>query len=220
MLSYTEENYLKAIYKVYEKTKDIVSTNAIAEEINTTAASVTDMIKKLAAKELIIYEKYKGSKLTNSGAKIATNLIRKHRLWETFLVETLAFSWDEVHQIAEDLEHINSVQLIDRLDEFLNFPKYDPHGDPIPNAEGKFTLREQINLQKLVKGDKGHLIGVNNHDDSFLSYLNELGIGLGSFFEVIERFSYDKSLKVSIDQKEPILLTDKVAKNLFLKKEN
>ena len=220
MLSYTEENYLKAIYKVYEKTKDIDSTNAIAEEINTTAASVTDMIKKLAAKELIIYEKYKGSKLTNSGAKIATNLIRKHRLWETFLVETLAFSWDEVHQIAEDLEHINSVQLIDRLDEFLNFPKYDPHGDPIPNAEGKFTLREQINLQKLVKGDKGYLIGVNNHDDSFLLYLNELGIGLGSFFEVIERFSYDKSLKVSIDQKEPILLTDKVAKNLFLKKEN
>lgn len=220
MLSYTEENYLKAIYKIYEKTKDIVSTNSIAEMLNTTAASVTDMIKKLAVKELIIYEKYKGSKLTQEGAKVATNLIRKHRLWETFLVETLGFSWEEVHDIAEDLEHINSPKLIDRLDRFLKHPKYDPHGDPIPNAEGKFTLREQINLQKLVKGESGQLIGVNNNDDTFLAYLNELEIGIGTNIEVLEKNNYDRSIKVSINKKTPILLTEKVCKNLFLKKEN
>lgn len=220
MLTFTEENYLKAIYNIYEKTKDIVSTNSIAEKLNTTPASVTDMIKKLASKDLIIYEKYKGSKLSQEGTKIATSLIRKHRLWETFLVDKLSFSWEEVHEIAEDLEHIHSERLINKLDEYLGFPKYDPHGDPIPNAEGKFTLREQQDLHKLEVGDQGLLIGVKNHDDSFLSYLNELGVSIGVHMEVLEKNEYDKSITVSIDQKSSAFMTEKVSKKLLLKKIN
>jgi DtxR family Mn-dependent transcriptional regulator len=220
MLTFTEENYLKAIYNIYEKTKDIVSTNSIAEKLNTTPASVTDMIKKLANKNLINYEKYKGSKLSSEGTKIATSLIRKHRLWETFLVEKLSFSWEEVHEIAEDLEHIQSERLINQLDEYLGFPKYDPHGDPIPNAEGKFTLREQQDLNKLEVGDQGLLIGVKNHDDSFLSYLNELGVSLGVHMEILEKNDYDKSMTISIDQKSSAFLTEKVTKKLLLKKIN
>lgn len=220
MLTFTEENYLKAIYNIYEKTKDIVSTNSIAEKLNTTPASVTDMIKKLASKDLIIYEKYKGSKLSQEGTKIATSLIRKHRLWETFLVDKLSFSWEEVHEIAEDLEHIHSERLINKLDEYLGFPKYDPHGDPIPNAEGKFTLREQQDLHKLEVGDQGLLIGVKNHDDSFLGYLNELGVSIGVHMEVLEKNEYDKSITVSIDQKSSAFMTEKVSKKLLLKKIN
>lgn len=218
MLSNTEENYLKAIYLIYEKSNDIVSTNAIAERLNTTPASVTDMIKKLSVKNLIIYEKYKGSKLSQEGTKIATSLIRKHRLWETFLVEKLKFSWDEVHDIAEDLEHINSDPLIARLDEYLGYPKYDPHGDPIPNSEGKFTLREQQDLINLTVGDQGVLIGVKNHDDSFLSYLNEIGVSLGIHIEIIEKNDYDKSISILIDNKSSVFLTEKVSKKLLLKK--
>ncbi len=220
MLSFTEENYLKAIYKIYEKEKDVASTNAIAERMSTTAASVTDMMKKLAAKNLVIYEKYKGTRLSPTGHQIATTLIRKHRLWETFLVEKLDFSWEEVHIIAEQLEHIDSDKLIERLDDYLDRPKYDPHGDPIPNAEGKYTLREQIALNQLYKGDKGVLIGVKNHDDQFLSYLNDLKIGLGTKLEIIDKVMYDKSIKVKIDDQGPVLLTEKVSRNLFLKKTN
>ena len=131
MNSQTEENYLKAIFKIAENTNGKVSTNAIAEKLNTKASSVTDMIKKLAEKQLVMYEKYQGVKLTEDGEKIAIQIIRKHRLWEYFLVNTLDFKWDEVHEIAEELEHINSDALIDKLDKFLSFPQYDPHGDPI-----------------------------------------------------------------------------------------
>lgn len=216
-LSFTEENYLKAVYKIYEKTKDVVSTNSIADELSTTAASVTDMIKKLAKKDLLIHEPYKGCALTAQGTRVATGLIRRHRLWETFLVETLRFSWEEVHDLAEELEHIESDKLIDSLDAFLGYPKYDPHGDPIPNAEGKYTLREQIELAKLDIDEVGHLIGVRNHDDGFLSYLNEVGIGLGVEIKVVDKISYDRSIKVAINGEAPIHLTERVSKNLLLK---
>lgn len=217
MLSFTEENYLKAIYKIHERTKSAASTNAIAEIMKTTAASVTDMMRKLAQKEMIQYEKYKGSRLTAQGAVVATALIRRHRLWETFLADKLNFSWEEVHELAEQLEHINSEKLIERLDEFLDFPKYDPHGDPIPNADGKFTIREQLMLSQLQIGEKGALIGVKNHNDEFLSYLNELKIKLGSEFEVINKVLYDKSIKVHLNNQE-IVLSEKVSTNLMIKK--
>lgn len=221
MLSHTEENYLKAIYKIYEKTKEIVSTNAIAESLNTTAASVTDMIKKLAKKDLIIHERYKGSRLTAQGSRIATALIRRHRLWETWLVDKLDFSWEEVHDLAEELEHIQSDKLIDSLDEYLGYPKYDPHGDPIPNAEGKYTIREQTQLSRLNVGESGHLIGVKDHDNEFLSYLNNINIGLGVRIAVIEKVGYDRSLKIAVgDGQIETHITDKVAKNLLVKKEN
>ncbi len=218
MLSFTEENYLKAIYKINEKTKERASTNAIAEIMQTTAASVTDMMKKLSNKNLITYERYKGSKLSSQGAQIATSLIRKHRLWETFLVEKLSFSWEEVHELAEQLEHINSNKLIERLDEYLDFPKYDPHGDPIPNAEGKFTLREQIKLSQLNIGEEGNLIGVQNHDDQFLEYLNELNIKLGSRITVTKKVLYDKTYNIIVDNEHTVQISEKVANNLMVKK--
>ena len=145
-LSYAEENYLKAILKLSGSPDGTVSTNAIAAQLDTSAASVTDMLKKLSDKELITYQRYKGASLTDDGQRIATTLVRKHRLWEVFLVQSLGMTWDEVHEIAEELEHIQSDRLIDRLDHFLGHPKFDPHGDPIPNAQGKYTLRAQIPL--------------------------------------------------------------------------
>lgn len=217
MLSFTEENYLKAIYKIHERTKSAASTNAIADIMDTTAASVTDMMRKLSAKEMIQYEKYKGSRLTAQGAVVATSLIRRHRLWETFLVDKLSFSWEEVHELAEQLEHIKSDKLIEQLDEFLDFPKYDPHGDPIPNAEGKFTIREQMMLSQLQIGEKGVLIGVRNHTDDFLSYLNDLKISLGSEFKILDKILYDHSIKVILETQE-IVLSEKVSNNLMIKK--
>lgn len=217
MLSFTEENYLKAIYKIHERNKSAASTNAIAEIMATTAASVTDMMRKLAQKEMIRYEKYKGARLTAQGAVVATALIRRHRLWETFLADKLNFSWEEVHELAEQLEHIKSEKLIERLDKLLGFPKYDPHGDPIPNADGKFTLREQLMLSQLQMGEKGVLIGVKNHNDDFLSYLNELKINLGSEFEIVNKVLYDQSIKVILLGQE-IVLTEKVSSNLMIKK--
>ena len=218
MLSHTEENYIKAIYKAYEKTNELVNTNTIAENLQTTPASVTDMIKKLAFKKMIIYERYKGTKLTHEGTQLATELIRRHRLWETFLVEKLRFSWEEVHQLAEDLEHIKSPKLVDRLDEYLGYPKYDPHGDPIPNADGKFTLREQINLLQFQKGNRGHLIGVKNKDQAFLQHLNELGIGIGVEIELLDKNLYDKSIQIAINHSNKAHMTDKVANKLIMKK--
>ncbi len=216
-LTHTEENYLKAIYKANERTKKAVNTNTIASYMNTSAASVTDMMKKLAQKDLIIYEKYKGAKLSPEGSKTATSVIRKHRLWETFLVQKLGFSWEEVHEIAEELEHIKSDELIARLDKFLGYPKYDPHGDPIPNAEGKFTLREQILVAQLKKGAKGILVGVQNHETSFLAHLNHCNISLGSLIFIKDRSKFDRSVHVIVDDHEETLLTEMVSKNLLVR---
>src|SRR5688500_18567354 len=160
MNSFTEENYLKAIFKLLEGDDEAVTTNAIAEKMNTRAASVTDMLKKLSEKKLINYKKYQGVTLTSSGKKIALNIIRKHRLWEVFLVEKLNFKWDEVHDIAEQLEHINSDTLIERIDKFLNYPKFDPHGDPIPDINGKFQSNKSVLVSELKLNSVGIMTGV------------------------------------------------------------
>lgn len=220
MISQTEENYIKAIFKISEKTKENASTNAVAHLMGTSAASVTDMIKRLSEKELVNYEKYRGVSLTNEGNKVATNLIRKHRLWEVFLVENMKYSWDEVHELAEQLEHVQSENLIDRLDNFLGNPKFDPHGDPIPSADGKFMLRNQILLSNMVVGDKGILIGVKIQDKLFLQFLTENKIELGSQLEVINKMAYDHSMLVMVDEKNEITLSEKVNRNLYLKKDN
>jgi len=217
-LTQTEENYLKAIYKANSHHQKAVSTNTIAAHMNTSAASVTDMMKKLAQKELIIYEKYKGAKLSLLGSKTATSVIRKHRLWETFLVQKLGFSWEEVHEIAEELEHIKSEKLVTKLDEFLGYPKYDPHGDPIPNANGKFTLREQVVLTTLKEGESGILVGVKNHETAFLDHLNHHKIALGTSMEIIEKSAFDRSLKISVLNQQEVLLTEKVSQNLLVRK--
>lgn len=218
MLSFAEENYLKAIFKITEKERKSAGTNAIAEILKTSAASVTDMIQRLSEKNLVNYEKYKGATLSADGNRIATDLIRKHRLWEVFLVEKLNFSWEKVHDIAEQMEHIKSDDLINKLDNYLGNPKFDPHGDPIPNAQGKFTLRNQYSLDLLVEGETGVLVGVRNHLTEFLNYLNELKIALGTELRIINKLEYDKSVRVRINNTDEVIFPKKISRNLFVKK--
>jgi DtxR family Mn-dependent transcriptional regulator len=186
--------------------------------MNTKAASVTDMVIRLSEKELINYEKYKGVTLTFTGNRIATHLIRKHRLWEVFLVEKLTFSWDEVHDMAEQLEHIQGAELVERLDSFLGFPKFDPHGDPIPDAEGVFTFRKQSPLLDLNAGEKGIVVGVQDHTASFLQYLDRLHLVLGTEVEILEQFEYDESIRIMVNHNQEQILSKKVSQNLFVQK--
>lgn len=216
-ITHSEENYLKAIYKLSEKTDKPISTNQIAKEMQTAAASVTDMVKKLSEKTLIHYTKYKGANLTELGRTTATDLIRKHRLWEVFLLEKLNFAWDEVHDLAEELEHIKSDQLTNRLDAFLGHPKFDPHGDPIPDAQGNIQAREQSILANLNEGDNGHLVGVREHSKSFLQYLDQLELNLGAHIEIVEKYEYDQSVKVIINKNGTSIISNKVSQNLFVK---
>lgn len=216
MLSPTEENYLKSIYKLSTRKQITVSTNAIAEALQTSAASVTDMIKRLAEKELVIYAKYKGTRLTPAGEKVAKTLIRKHRLWEVFLVEKLGFTWDEVHEVAEHLEHIPSRQLIERLDEFLGFPKVDPHGDPIPDSEGNIQEQAKAPLSDLNAGQCGVVIGVKDTSSEFLQYLDRVGIGLGTSLEVIDCISYDDSKIIQPMGGSEFSISSMVAQNLLI----
>jgi DtxR family Mn-dependent transcriptional regulator len=218
MHSFTEENYLKAIYKLIEQSRDTVTTNAIAEKISTKAASVTDMLKKLSDKKLINYRKYQGVTLTNKGEKVALSIIRKHRLWEMFLVEKLDFKWDEVHDIAEQLEHINSDKLIEQLDKFLNFPKTDPHGDPIPDAKGKVKLHKSIPLSKINKNDRCIVTGVIDHSSAFLQFLDRSGISLGNEIKVREVVAFDLSFQIAIDKHPAIFISNHIAKNILVEK--
>jgi DtxR family Mn-dependent transcriptional regulator len=218
MLTQSEENYLKTIFKITERDRKTASTNDIAEVLKTSAASVTDMLKKLSNKDLVAYEKYKGASLSPIGNKYATDLVRKHRLWESFLVDKLGFSWEEVHDIAEQMEHIKSEELIDRLDQYLGRPKFDPHGDAIPNAQGKFTIRNQYILDVLDESEVGVLVGVRNNAQDFLEYLNDLNISLGTEFKVLQKIKFDKSIKVYTDSGDTLVFPKKVSSQLFVKK--
>ena len=210
-----EENYLKAIYKL-SKSGDLVSTNNIASQMSTSAASVTDMIKRLAEKNMVIYEKYKGVELSDQGRLKATQMIRNHRLWEVFLVEKLSFTWDEVNDIAEQLEHIKSPDLIKRLEEFLGHPSFDPHGDPIPDSKGQMKRRSETTLAEVVVGTTSIVVGVKDTSSPFLQYLNKLKIGLGSTVEVIDKLEFDGSMELRYDQGS-ITISQMVAQNLFVK---
>ena len=214
MNSQSEEDYLKAVYHLQKESKS-VSTNAIASYLDMKPSSVSDMLKKLAEKKYINYLKYKGTSLTNKGKKIALKIIRKHRLWETFLVDKLGFGWAQVHSIAEQLEHIHSEELIDKLDEFLNFPKYDPHGDPIPAKDGNIEKLNQKLLIELSKKEKGIITGVKKGTPSLLNYLDQQKIKLGDTIEVIEIIEFDGSYSIKINQRK-IILSEKISKNLLL----
>jgi DtxR family transcriptional regulator, Mn-dependent transcriptional regulator len=197
----TEEDYLKAIYAL-SKGKP-VSTNDLAAELQVKASSITDMIKKLSDKKYVDYIKYQGVELTPSGRQIALKIMRKHRLWETFLVKNLHFGWDEVHEIAEQLEHIESEMLTDRLDDFLGNPQFDPHGDPIPNKEGIINdTRKRIALQDVQISQKGIIVGVSDASSDFLKFLESENLVLGTQLEVIEKYSFDNSLKIRFYDKE------------------
>lgn len=217
MNSLAEENYLKALYKLGGKSGD-VQTNALAEELNTKASSVTDMMKKLAEKKLVNYEPYKGVSLSKEGFKVAIYIVRKHRLWEVFLVEKLAFKWDEVHEIAEQLEHIQSSELIEKLDEFLDFPKFDPHGDPIPDKDGSVYQHLEITLSQLEKKEKGIVVGVKEHSKAYLNYLDNLNLVLGVEVFVEDKVEFDSSMKVRINKRDVVTISNQATKNLYIKK--
>ena len=215
-LSYTEENYLKAIFSLSAKNGSAVSTNDIASILNTKASSVTDMIKKLADKKLVDYKKYQGASLTNKGLKIAVSIVRNHRLWEVFLVEKLDFNWDEVHDLAEQLEHIKSIQLTDKLDAFLGNPTHDPHGDPIPDKDGNIDLSSNELLSNITGGKTCSVIGVKDSSSLFLKFLDKSNIKLGSVIKVLYKEDFDNSMFVQIDDEERSL-SNQITKNLFVK---
>lgn len=214
-MTFSEENYLKTIYHITVVSHSEVSTNAIAEMMETKASSVTDMIKKLAEKDFVNYKKYQGVSLTDKGKLAAKMIVRKHRLWEVFLVEKLDFSWDEVHDIAEQLEHIKSEKLINKLDNFLGNPTTDPHGDPIPNAEGQILKIDKQLLSELSTKQKGICVGVKDTSSEFLKYLDKQKIALGSKIEVLSKESFDLSFRISVDG-TVLTISNKIASNLFV----
>lgn len=214
--SASKENYLKAIFHL--QTQDgVVTTNELAEELQTRAASVTDMLKKLKDQKLLMYEKYKGFRLSPEGRKVAIQIIRKHRLWEYFLVEKLHFGWDEVHEIAEELEHISSKKLIDRLDEYLGFPKSDPHGDPIPDSSGKFERVEQVSLLDLPLNKMAEISSVTNQSSEILELLKHKNLSIGTRLEVKKKFSFDSSMEIKIKNQPTVTISMEVAKNIFVR---
>lgn len=216
MLSQAEENYLKEIYALGEETHELLSTNSIAKKMKTKASSATDMLQKLSNKGLVDYTKYKGARLSRKGETIAMTIVRKHRLWETFLVEKLGYNWDEVHDIAEQLEHIQSKTLTNRLDAFLEYPTRDPHGHPIPNINGKIVTSESIILADLNINEEGILIGVKDASDNFLKYLNKINITIGDNIKILDIEPFDNSVTISSDTKQ-ITISGNVAKNLYIK---
>lgn len=210
--SETKENYLKAIL-YYSIEGQNVSNNTIAKHLGTSPASVTDMVKKLQADKLLTHESYKGVKLTEKGRFIALQIIRKHRLWELFLVETLGFTWDNVHEVAEQLEHVDSPELINRIDEFLNFPRFDPHGDPIPNAQGEILIRNTQLLTEVDPPKWVEIVGVSDSDPDFLQYLDQIGLSLHQRIKLIEKLSYDHSCRLDING-QTILIGGNAAQNI------
>ena len=217
IITLTEENYLKAIFHLSQKSEGEVSTNAIAEQIDAKASSVTDMLKKLAEKNLITYIRYKGVKLTENGRLTAVDIVRKHRLWEVFLVDKLNFSWDEVHDIAEQLEHIKSPKLINQLDAFLDFPTHDPHGDPIPNKEGEIVKTNKIMLSKATINARYTCVGVLDSSSDFLKYLDKHKIGIGTGILVVDKEDFDQSMTITV-RDETILMSKVITTNIYVKK--
>lgn len=215
MFTQSEENYLKAIFHLQQETEDGVSTSSLSELLKTKAASVTEMAKRLAEKKLVDYQKYYGVQLTDTGKEHALRIVRKHRLWEYFLVERLNFNWDEVHEVAEQLEHIRSPKLVKELDFFLGHPAYDPHGDPIPDAEGNLPKAPKKRLSQLQEGTRGTCKGFNDASSSFLKYLAKLGIGLGTPVEVINVEKFDESMTVRIDDGE-VQLSKTATDNIYV----
>jgi DtxR family Mn-dependent transcriptional regulator len=215
MPSFTEENYLKAIYHLSDAGIKSVLTNELAEAMSTKAASATDMVKKLASKKFISYKKYYGASLTAKGKAEALTVIRKHRLWETFLVQELGFAWDEVHEVAEQLEHIQSKRLIEKIDEFLNYPKTDPHGDPIPDNKGRLQPQHTIVCSQLKEGQQAVITAVKDSDSALLKLLDKIGARPGKKIKIIGREPYDESTEALLDGHK-VFLSKEVCKNILV----
>lgn len=215
-ISHTEENYIKAIYRLQQE-NEAVSTNALAEALQTRPPSVTDMARKLSKKRLVRYEKYQGIRLTPMGMKLALNIIRRHRLWEYFLVEKLKFSWEEVHEVAEELEHVRSPKLVEHLDAFLGSPRTDPHGDPIPDKNGKMSAVSQQTLLHHTGHKKLEVTGVGDQSAQLLEFLKEKGILPGAQLEVVQQYAFDNAVEIKIRNQPPFTVSERVAKNIFVK---
>jgi DtxR family Mn-dependent transcriptional regulator len=211
----SEENYIKSIYHLQQDT-GIVNTNALAAEMQTKAASVTDMLKKLSAKRILQYEKYKGFKLTENGKKAALIVVRKHRLWEFFLVEKLGFEWDKVHDIAEELEHISSNELIERLQRFLGNPSFDPHGDPIPDSNGKIPKLNQVNISAIPINKTVIVSSVTNQSPQMLEMLKHYSIAIGTSIKLLKQFEFDGSLEIKVLKQPACIISEQIAKNIFV----
>lgn len=214
-LSASEENYIKSIYHL-QAVSDRVNTNSLAQLLNTKAASVTDMLKKLKTKKLIQYERYYGFKLNEKGMQTALSIIRRHRLWEFFLVSKLGFDWDKVHVIAEELEHVSSIELIKKLDSYLGNPTIDPHGDPIPDVNGKLPHIKQINLFELPLKQTAVVSSVSNQSAQMLEMLKHYGIGIGSHIKINKTFDFDHSLEIKLPKQPACIISEQVAKNIFV----
>ena len=217
-MTYSEENYLKVIYHLSLNQNKGITTNSIANEMESKPSSVTDMVQKLADKGLVIYKKYQGVSLTDEGMFTALMIVRKHRLWEVFLLEKLDFSWDEVHEVAEQLEHIQSAKLVDKLEEFLNFPEFDPHGDPIPKANGEMPVIAKKLLSELRAGDTCKVVAVKDTSTLFLQYLEKLQITIGTEIKLIEVIDFDGSIYIQIGDAEPRMVSMKFAESLFVRR--
>lgn len=217
-LSYTEENYIKAIYHLSSGQDQEVSTTSLSESMKTKPATVSDMIKRLSKKKVISYAKYKGVNLTEEGKSVALNIIRKHRLWEVFLVDKLNFSWDEVHDIAEQMEHIRSPLLVERLDDFLGNPSVDPHGDPIPDKHGNYKVGPTLKLADMNIRDEGFFVKVGSDDPSLLQYLDKLKIRLGHKVTVEDKIEFDGSMQVRFNNQDPLSLSSQTCELLIIRK--
>ncbi|MCX7728732.1 MAG: metal-dependent transcriptional regulator [Bacteroidia bacterium] len=215
----TEENYIKAIYVLsYEvKANNKVGTKDIATILKVQPATVTDMLKKLKRKKIINYKKYGQIQLSNTGLYYAKQLLRRHRLWETFLYEKLHFNWDEIHEIAEQLEHIHSDTLIEKLEKFLQYPQYDPHGEPIPDAMGKIPEVSSISLSNINNTKKWYtMIAVKDTSQDFLKYLQQLSLQIGTKVKLIEKIPYDNSIKITLSNNKQIIISGKIADNILV----
>lgn len=214
--SSSEENYIKSIYHLQEH-QDLVTTNALAAELNTRPASVTDMIRKLKQKKLLHYEKYQGFRLSPEGKKVALGIIRRHRLWEYFLSVKLQFSWDEVHEVAEELEHVRSSKLVEKLDEYLGFPRFDPHGDPIPDHEGRVPSTDCIPLTSLPLSKVAEVGHVSNQSTEMLDLLNHYNIGIGTRLEIKKKYAFDHSMEIKIRNFPAFIISEQLAQNILVK---
>lgn len=217
MLNYStsEENYIKAIFRL-QRSEEAVTTNELAHELKTKPASVTDMMKKLKAKKLLHYQPYQGFRLSTEGSKVALGIIRRHRLWEYFLAEKLKFSWDEVHEVAEDLEHVSNKKLIDKLDEYLGFPRVDPHGDPIPDANGRIESSKKICLTELPLHVPAAVTSVSDQSSTILELLEHKKIAIGTKLEIKKRFDFDHSLELRINRQPVFTISNELAENIFV----
>lgn len=216
--SVSEEDYIKAIYHL-GGSKELISTNSLSAELQAKPASITDMLKKLKAKKLVQYQPYQGVMLNAEGQKLALAIVRRHRLWEYFLSEKLEFSWEEVHEVAEELEHVGSKKLVDRLDAFLGFPKFDPHGDPIPDKQGRMKMQEQVRLSDLPLNNPAIVNGVGNQSHEMLTLLQQRNIAIGTQVEVKRVFDFDHSREIKIKNIPVFTISEQLAENIFVKYE-